>query len=232
MGLQDVGAHVWEGMNAKEPFAHVLAAATCGAIDWNLVQEESFKVYIGEELVVIESTWKAFRENLVKRFPDEEVAIDKFHALVEETRKNSIEFMFSKLPLSTDLDPVSHRLSVPMNVYGKGEQDRAMAFREISGKTVDEVLDGITINASLRYLLCALWFKCGLPPDVLSWGAFALVVGQFLDGVAYPTGGSKSIEEALVKVIERNGGRVFVDTKVESLFCEKNVKVSFWMAEK
>ena len=81
----------------------------------------------------------------------------------------------------------------------------------------------------LRYLLTFLWSKVGLPPKVASWGAYALVCGQFLDGTAYPTGGSESIERRLTQVIENNGGKVFVAAKVKHIACEKNVCVGVEM---
>lgn len=233
MGLQDVGAEVWKGLDAKEPFAHVIAAASRGGVEWNLLKDVSYKVFMGEsDQFEVKNTWKDFRADLVAKFPQEEAAIDKFYTLVKDTRDYAVGYMFSKLPAATRPGGIAHRVQESLGLGGKDAHGSAgaKAFVRLAARTVDEVMDEITDNAKLRYCLTFLWAKIQLPPKVASWGAFALSVGQFFDGIAYPTGGSVSIERAMVEVIESNGGCVFVDAKVESIACEKGACVGVNLA--
>ena len=232
MGLQDVGAEVWKGLDASEPFAHVLAAATMSSVEWNRLKDVSYKIYIGDEEFLVKSTWTEFRADLVKKFPSEEAAIDKFYALIKETRSEAVGWMFSKLPANVRPGGIAHRVTETLKIGGSKDPHGtagARAFSRMALRTVDEVLDDITNDALLRYCLTFLWAKCGLPPKVASWGAFSLVVGAFFDGIAYPTGGSASIEKSMVDIIEKHGGIVFVDAKVESIACEKGACVGVAM---
>jgi phytoene dehydrogenase-like protein len=233
MGLQDVGAEIWKGMDAKEPFAHVMTAATMDGVEWNQLKDVSYKIFIGEEELLVKSSWKEFRADLICKFPKEEAAIDKFYDLVTETRNNAVGFVFSKLPLVTQPGGIAHRFTESLKLGGSKDAHGAAGakeFNRIALRTVDEVLDDITNDMLLRYCLTFLWAKCGLPPKVASWGAFSLVVGQYFDGIAYPTGGSISIEKCMVDVIEKNGGVVFVDAQVEEIACEKGACVGITLA--
>ena len=235
MGLQDVGAEVWQGMKAREPFAHVLAAATNNGVEWNSVEDISYKFYVGDDEMIVKSTWKEFRDDLVKKFPLEESAIDKFREMVQETREYSIGFMYSKMPAIAKPDnsgSLLHKVQQKLGMIEKETYGRkgAKEFLRLSQRTVDEVLDEITSDKLLRYYLTFLWAKCGLPPKVASWGAFCLVVGQFFDGVAYPVGGSASIERNMVEVIKKHNGCVFVDVPVQSIACERETCVGVTLA--
>ena len=44
------------------------------------------------------------------------------------------------------------------------------------------------------------------------------IAAHYLDCANYPVGGSRSISETIVPVIEKNGGQLFVSTGVESIY--------------
>lgn len=225
MGLQEVGSEIWLGGQAQEPFAHVLAQACENKVEWNKSSsDKSYVVHVGQDAFPIRATWDEFRQDLLHRFPAEQESIDKFRLLVDETRACAVDWIRSRLPHSEPAKASWLFASSKKKPLSTAENvDR---FKSLALKTVDQVFDELMPHASpeLRYVLTCLWAKMGLPPRVASWGAFALLVGQFMfHGVAYPKGGAVALERAMTEVIEASGlGKCFVDCKVSGVVCDSN----------
>lgn len=94
-----MGSEIWLGADAKEPFAHVLAQACQDGVQWQRFEGASYHVHGGsEENFVVKNNWKEFKQDLLVRFPEEEKALDKFHALVRETRASAVDWTLARLP--------------------------------------------------------------------------------------------------------------------------------------
>lgn len=233
IGLQEVGSQIWLGTESKDPYSLPLTQACNGLVEWKKFDGgKSYVVHFGSNVdeFPVRDTWEAFRRDLVEKFPAEQAAVDKFRELVAETRKCGVDWILSRLPNHTVKS--SSWLFSRNHGAEKGSKQGAVEnierFRALALKTVDQVFDEeITCSQELRYLLTFLWAKMGLPPRVGSWGAFALLVGQFMfDGLAFPVGGAPALERAMIQVIERSKlGKCLVDCKVQRILCESNVCV-------
>ena len=82
-------------------------------------------------------------------------------------------------------------------------------------ETAVEVLDKLTDNVELKSLLCSLWLDSGGRPDKATFMMTAAVIrGLPREGGCYPRGGSKTLAETLVPIVEEWGGRVLIDARV------------------
>ena len=69
-------------------------------------------------------------------------------------------------------------------------------------------------------VLSGQWGDYGLPPGQSSFAMHCAIATHYLDGANYPVGGSGSISESIVPVIEKHGGQLFISTGVESIYIE------------
>jgi len=60
----------------------------------------------------------------------------------------------------------------------------------------------------------------GLPPGEASWFMHAMLVGHYLNGAAYPVGGSSRIAATILPGIERAGGAVVTSAEVVRILVE------------
>jgi len=90
-------------------------------------------------------------------------------------------------------------------------------------KTLQDVLDEYIKNRHLRFFFSAMIFMLlGLPPSRLS----ALMGLSFFyfahyEGLFYPQGGAHRIPQVLSSVVERYGGRIRLNTRVEKIIVER-----------
>lgn len=95
-------------------------------------------------------------------------------------------------------------------------------FRKYAGMTTEEAFELVTENVELRNLLSSLWIDIGSPPVRGTFMLTAAVVHGFPQrGGAYPRGGSEELGMALVRTIERYGGKVLVKAEVAEILTEK-----------
>lgn len=96
---------------------------------------------------------------------------------------------------------------------------------KIRDKTLAQLLDDYVQDPALRNSLSALWGYYGLPPSKLSGFYFANATGEYLkNGSFYIKPNSQALSHALVEVIEKGGGKVLFDSRVEKILV-KNKRV-------
>jgi len=86
------------------------------------------------------------------------------------------------------------------------------------GRTWGAMMDKHLQDQKLKAIVSCLWGYFGLPPSKLSSFYYALPTIQYLTtGGYYARGRSQSISNAFVKFIERHGGKVLLNTRVEKV---------------
>jgi prolycopene isomerase len=95
---------------------------------------------------------------------------------------------------------------------------------KFNNKTWGEMLDTRIRNPRLKAILSGQWGYYGLPPSRLSCFYYALpFLGYLTGGGFYPKGRSQDISNALAKYIDTHGGKVLLNTRVNTIFVNNNV---------
>ena len=84
----------------------------------------------------------------------------------------------------------------------------------------------ITSDEKLIGVLTGQWGDYGLTPKESSFAMHCAIAGHYFDGANYPIGGSRSIAESIVPVIQNHGGQIFVSSGVDKIYI-KNKKLVF-----
>ncbi len=149
----------------------------------------------------------ALKRNLKEKFPDSSVQIDAyFDALKRASNALTASFILRGLPAA--LAPF----------YA------ALKRREIArwcGITVHQMLERTIGDPKLRAVLGAQWCDYGAIPSAASFGLHAKVTRSFFNGAFYPVGGGAVLCRRMQPVIERAGGRLLVDSRVEEILLDR-----------
>lgn len=157
-----------------------------------------------------------FKQSLFADFPGEEKAINTY--LNDLNKVDTSKFFLQKI--------------VPFPISALTYPFLAKSFKKYSTQTTFEYFNKITKNKKLIALLTGQWGNYGLPPKMSSFGIHAMIAQHYLQGGAYPVGGSRRIAETIVSVIEENGGKVFIKANVEKIIIKKNKAVGVQLANK
>ncbi|SRR5579885_177043 len=147
---------------------------------------------------------QAYLRQIEELFPEESAGIERLFA---DARALSADVMrISRARGQIDLARVS--IDYPA-LYRSGQ--------ETWGQMVDRHLH----DPKLKAIVSAQWVYYGLPPSKLASFYYALpAIGYFEQGGYYPKGRSQAISDALVKFVEKRGGKVLLNTRVERILTQ------------
>ncbi|HTL11370.1 MAG TPA: NAD(P)/FAD-dependent oxidoreductase, partial [Bdellovibrionota bacterium] len=186
----DVGVHCVGEMEENRIPGKILKWLTDGQVKMNsLGSPYDFFVYPDGRRVDLPNTSKAFRAELVKHFPQEEAAIDRYLTLVREAAHSVKPHMVLRfLPMWAEklASPFLRRTSLKW-----------------WGKTTKEVLDSLTANETLKAVLAGQWGYYGSPPSRSSFAMHAITVRHFWNGGFYPVGGAQVLAEHILAAVTR-----------------------------
>ena len=199
-GLHYVGEVHREGHPLKELFDYI----THGNLKWSKLPEHYDRFYFPDKTYSYQAGKENFITNLLKNFPLEEKALRNYLALIERMGRSLESFTKPKvLPvflqdlLKTSIDPLFKE-----NTY--------------------TVLKTLTSNEKLIAVLSGLWGDYALTPKKSAFGIHAVIALHYLEGAAFPVGGSSEIARQIHKVISLNGGHVFINTGVDKILIKNN----------
>jgi len=149
---------------------------------------------------------EATRRGLKQRFPAAGSEIDAFFAALDEAQRAAMAmFRMRALP---------GPLAAAYRWWKRGMLDRWVA------RSIDDVLRATISDPRLRAVLSSQWPDHGGSPRSGSFAMHAQVMRHFLGGSRYPVGGAATFAKALVPVIERAGGAIALNARVERLLFE------------
>lgn len=152
---------------------------------------------------------EAHLPDLYARFPEHRAEIDEYLRVSEAILKRFPLFVLSKS------FPSWLRRWWMRRVLGE-------TWQKYAGRSASEVLQEIAHEPQLAALLAGPWMDTGGPPDRSTFLMCAAVArGLSIEGGAYPVGGSHTLAEHLVSVINDNGGRVLVRAPVEEILVDR-----------
>ncbi|XP_067950761.1 all-trans-retinol 13,14-reductase-like [Watersipora subatra] len=205
----DVGIH-YVGNIHIDSFPRVLLdQISYGQIQWQPLDENYDTVIFdeGEECEKIEMRADKLREVLLKHFPEEESAIDKFIADIDVFNNSMTGVAVLKM-----LPGWLSKL-----LYASGIFDAIFSVTKNTKLTTDEYLNNLTSNIKLRSLLAYCYGDYGTNPAESSIILCSALIRHFMNGGGYPVGGASQIALNIIPVIEDAGGRVLVRAKVTSI---------------
>ena len=202
----DVGVHYIGDMGTKTMSRKFMDYLSGGQLDWAPMDPEYDRFYIGDKVFSAIAGKAEFRANLLKQFPREQAAIDRYLQLLAEAGKAMRLYTMGRL-----LAPWQLKLAKPvLNRF------LPKTFR----RTTWEVLSELTTNQELIAVLTGQWGDNGLPPKQSSFIIHALIARHYLFGGYYPVGGSWKIADTIIPKIQAAGGEVFTYARVKEILIE------------
>jgi all-trans-retinol 13,14-reductase len=213
VGVHYVGQVHREGSILRRLFDHV----SDGSLQWEPMGEVYDTVIIGGQRWDYVAGCENWRSRMHGYFPGESAAIDYYLELVSEATRSARAFFAEKaMP------------RIPALVAGPWLR---RGFLRHSDRTLGNVLDGLTTNATLKAVLAAQFGDHGLPPAQASFVIHAMIFNHYLGGAAYPVGGASRIAASVAPVIEAARGKILVGATVASVMVEDGRAVGVRMAD-
>lgn len=208
----DVGVHYIGEVHRKNSILRkVFDCITDEKLEWAEMPEVYDKIFFPDTSYELVAGTQNFRNKLCEYFPEEQKAIDQYLELVFALASSAKNYFSAKA-----LPPLISTLASPF---------LTSKFLKLAQKTTLEVLSSLTQNPKLIGLLTAQYGDYGLPPSQSSFAIHAMVVKHYLEGAAYPVGGSGKIAETILPIIESSGGNILVRAEVKQVLIEKGKAV-------
>ncbi len=203
----DVGVHyIGEVSEPGSMMRSVFDFVTDAELEWADMGDVYDRIIIGDRAYDFVKGRERFRERLHGYFPNETRAIDRYLEKIESTSKKGQLFFTEKgMP------------SLISSVFGGLMRRPALKEARV---TTREVLESLTQDQELIGVLTGQWGDYGLVPAESSFFMHAIVVRHYLNGAAYPVGGSSRIAATILPVIEAAGGEVVTNACVEEILIE------------
>ncbi|KAJ8024521.1 All-trans-retinol 13,14-reductase [Holothuria leucospilota] len=219
----DVGIHYCGELGDGTLTKLAIDQLTDGQLVWEQVDEIYDQVIISDSNGGKRRTYdmksgkrEVFRENLVRQFPEEVKAIDKFMALLKDNKNQfSRGILLKIIPKWISRILISTGIVHLITSHYRGAK-----------KTLDEVLEGITTNKDLRTVFSYCFGDFGTPPDKCPFFMQACLMNHFMRGGYYPRGGASEIAFHMIPVIEAAGGKCLVRAPVSEIVLDKEGKAT------
>ena len=202
----DVGVHYIGDVGTKTRTRRLFDFLTDGKLQWAPMDEEYDRFYIGDKVFTARAGKQAFRDNLVRQFPQEQQAIDSYMRLLAQ-----VGGALSMFGMGRVMKPWMRSVVAP---YFKWKTPDFMFC-----KTWD-VLSELTHDQDLIAVICGQWGDMGLPPKQSAFMVHAMIVRHYLFGGFYPVGGSWKIAADIIPKIRAAGGEVFTYANVEKILVD------------
>jgi len=205
----DVGVHyIGDVHKPNSTMRRVFDVISEGRLKWAAMEPIYDRIIIDGEAFDFVAGEENFIAELCKHFPDEEVAIREYVALIRDVSSNTPKF-FAALALPRWVGRVYNWL-------------RPNLVRKEYYQSTREVLESITDNQKLISVLTGQWGDYGQVPRDAAFIMHALIAKHYLAGGAYPVGGASSMAREIIPTIRKTGGEVFTYAEVDQVLIKDN----------
>jgi all-trans-retinol 13,14-reductase len=191
----DVGVHYIGEVGAPTRTRKLFDYLSGGRLEWAPMDAEYDRFYIGDKVFTAVAGKQAFRDNLVRQFPNEAQAIDRYIALLDRSGD-----ALSAFGMGRGMPQWMGKAIKPWFNW-----KRRGAYR----RTTWDVLSRLTDDEDLIATLCGQWGDMGMPPKRSPFMAHAMIARHYLYGGYYPVGGAWRIADTIIPKIQAGGGEVF-----------------------
>ncbi|KAI6652584.1 hypothetical protein LOD99_4369 [Oopsacas minuta] len=207
--LFDVGIHIIGQLSEGMMTTILIDQITDGQIGWNTLPENFDRVVIGSgderiDFDVCSSlTGNKFKDDLVKRFPNETKSIEKYFNMQKAARLSFLPAMLTKF-MPKKLILILRKLNLLNRIF------KYYNYCEVSLKTVVEsLIDDKDLQAILYYN----YGDYGTAPADAPFSMHAILQQHFIQGAYFPVGGPSNVAYHLIQTIRKAGGEVLVRAK-------------------
>lgn len=204
----DVGVHAVGEVTRHSLTGKLLHHLTDGALEWASLGPvyDEFHWPDGFRIDFPDSP-RAFRDNLVRAFPNETDAIDGYLASSRDVASAASRYFLAR--------------TLPASVGGFAEKVLARQATTAFAETTKHRLDRLTDNERLKSVLASQWGYYGATPSKSSFAIQALVMKHFMHGGYYPVGGASEIANTLLGTVAKAGGWTRISSDVETILIER-----------
>ena len=158
-----------------------------------------------------------FKDDLISAFPSEKKSIEKYFTDLRKTAK-----WFSRYSITQSFPLNLRRLISPLKSIGAG----------LPLTTTKEYFDNNFEDPNIKAVLAGQWGDYGVPPAESAFAVHAIIVNHYMNGGYYPEGGSKTIADTAVPIIEDNGGDLLVNHEVKEIIVNNGKAIGVKVTEK
>lgn len=206
----DVGIHyIGEIQRADSMIKKIFDYITDGQLKWADMGDVYDRIVIGDKKYNFVKGIENFKQQMIAYFPEEEVAIENYLALVAKTGSTARAFFAEK-----GLPPLLSKLIGGLLRH---------FFLKHAGRTTYDVLSSLTDNEELIKVLSAQYGDYGLPPKKSSFGMHTTVAGHYFGGGSFPIGGSSQVLKTIIPVLARTNSHLLISAEVDKIIIEENV---------
>ncbi len=152
------------------------------------------------------------KEQLIKQFPKEGRAINKYFKMVKKISTDfNNAFLLKALPL-----PLS-RFLLWTGLY----RLVARHFTRAAKTPVQNVLSKLTTNKDLQAVLANKYVDYGTEPSYAPFLIHTIMESHYMNGAYYPRGGPSVIPKRVIQTILNKGGKVLVSAHVDHILLDE-----------
>ena len=208
----DVGLHYVGDMEPGSRPRQLMDYLTDGALAWNRMPAGYDRFYLpGHGLdVTIPAGADEYQRLLTSLFPHEKTAIRRYCRDVKRA--------YSWMSLHYAREMVPPRAAPAVR----------LAQRALAGHALERTqhyMERRFRDPALRSLLTTHWGDYGVEPARSAFVAHAMIVGHYMNGAWFPSGGSAQIARMIEKGITSAGGRIRLGQNVEEILVEDGAAV-------
>ncbi|MBN4062096.1 MAG: FAD-dependent oxidoreductase [Flavobacteriales bacterium] len=212
----DVGVHyVGEVHREHSLLKHVFVYVTNGQLQWAEMDDVYDRIIFPDKEYDFVKGRENFTAKLKEYFPDESKTIDNYVETVCKAARTTSAF-YGERTMPKWLSAIFGRLM-------------RRGFLKYSNKTTLQALQEMTSNEKLIGVLTGQFGDYGLPPAQSSFAMHCVLVKHYMGGSAYPVGGCERIAQTIAPVIEKAGGKIYVNAGVEKIIVKKNKAIGVKM---
>ncbi len=197
----DVGVHYIGADAAREDrlLGRLFAVVTPG-VQWASLGPVYDRIVIQDRAIDFVAGREAWREALLRAFPDQQAGLDAYIRDVRAAARHSAAY-FSLKALPQALSRVTQPLA-------------ARGFFRYADQTTAAVLARHITDPWLRGVLPGQYGDYGLPPARSSFAMQAMLTQHYWPGAVYPVGGASVFARQAERVLREHGGAVVVRAEV------------------
>lgn len=210
----DTGFHYGGEMGPTKELRLIVDALTGKEVEFASLEDCPVHPGVYDKVVFsddrsIDFTVPAGRQNWLRKlkdkFPGQEAQIDAYAKDMKGSGAGSLpSYIWRSFTSKLVRDALRGIMAAPMQKF--------------SYRTAEEGFAALKITGALKSVLSYISMGCtGVLPSSLQYSLVTGLHNHFAEGAAYPVGGPSRIAAAMVRQIEKRGGRVFVRAAVDSL---------------